>query len=268
MRGKADVSCAIFEEASNAQRIEVCERDGASPTGLSDMGVVDGCVAWKRESDGRVFALRPFVELGDVALKVGDRVGVLARELVDVANRFDGLRLRFPALSVVLHNREVYALAALRFLQVHGTPPECKYSPASRSECPAYPRIMPMGKEKPFMQVDGAYNMRVIVCGACTSEGEELTVRPEKKQWTYREKMAQANREAKATVVALAIVVVVWIVAGFGLSAFDVEAFGTPFWVFGGTIGTWVAAIVAAVVLGRRVFADFDLDEEERDANN
>lgn len=118
------------------------------------------------------------------------------------------------------------------------------------------------------MQVDGAYNMRVIVCGACTSEGEELTVRPEKKQWTYREKMAQANREAKATVVALAIVVVVWMVAGFGLSTFDAEAFGTPLWVFGGTIGTWIAAIVAAVVLGRRVFADFDLDEEERDANN
>ena len=108
------------------------------------------------------------------------------------------------------------------------------------------------------MQVDGAYNMRVIVRGTCTSEGEELTVRPEKKQWTYREKMAQANREAKATVVALAIVVVVWIVAGFG----------PPLWVFGGTIGTWIAAIVAAVVLGRRVFADFDLDEEERDANN
>ena len=88
------------------------------------------------------------------------------------------------------------------------------------------------------------------------------------KQWTYREKMAQANREAKATVVALAIVVVVWIAAGFGLSAFDVEVFGTPIWVFGGTLGTWIAAIVAAVVLGRRVFADFDLDEEERDANN
>ena len=82
------------------------------------------------------------------------------------------------------------------------------------------------------MQVGGAYNMRVIVRGACAPEGEELFVLPEKKQWTYREKMAQANREAKATVVALAIVVVVWIAAGFGLSAFDVEVFGTPIWVF------------------------------------
>ncbi len=81
--------------------------------------------------------------------------------------------------------------------------------------------------------------------------------------WTYREKMAQANREAKATVVALVAVVVVWIVAGFGLSATDIEIFSTPIWVFGGTIGTWIAAIVATIVLGHGVFADFDLDEEE-----
>ena len=80
--------------------------------------------------------------------------------------------------------------------------------------------------------------------------------------------IARKWRKPIATVVALAIVVVVWIAAGFGLSAFDVEVFGTPIWVFGGTLGTWIAAIVAAVVLGRRVFADFDLNEEERDANN
>ncbi len=125
-----------------------------------------------------------------------------------------------------------------------------------------------MSREKSFAQVVGAYNRRVNVRGACAPEGEELFVQPEKKQWTYREKMAQANREAKATVVALAVVVAVWVVAGFGLSAFDVEVFATPIWVFGGTIGTWIAAIVAAVVLGRCVFADFDLDEEEHDANN
>ena len=93
-------------------------------------------------------------------------------------------------------------------------------------------------------------------------------MQPEKKQWTYREKMAQANREAKATVVALAAVVAVWIVAGFGLSAFDIEAFNTPIWVFGGTLGTWVAAIAAAVILGRHVFADFDLGDEEEAAHD
>lgn len=118
------------------------------------------------------------------------------------------------------------------------------------------------------MQVGGRVQYARYRSRRVCAEGEELFVRPEKKQWTYREKMAQANREAKATLVALAVVVVVWIAAGFGLSAFDVEVFGTPIWVFGGTLGTWIAAIVAAVVLGRRVFADFDLDEEERDANN
>ena len=123
------------------------------------MGVIDGRVARKCESDGRVFAFRPFVELGDVGLEVGDRVGVLACELVDVADRLDGLCLRFPAFSVVLHNRKVYALAALRFLQVHSTPPECKYSLAARLEYPAYPRIMPMDKEKSFMQVGGWENI-------------------------------------------------------------------------------------------------------------
>ena len=92
-------------------------------------------------------------------------------------------------------------------------------------------------------------------------------MQPKEKKWTYREKMAQANREAKATVVALVAVVVVWIVAGFGLSACDIEVFGTPIWVFGGKLGTWAAAIVAAVVLGRRVFADFDLDDDEEAAH-
>lgn len=88
------------------------------------------------------------------------------------------------------------------------------------------------------------------------------------RHYTYREKMAQANREAKATVVALALTVIVWIALGFGLSGLDVELFHTPIWVFGGTIGVWIFSIVVVVVLRKCVFQDFDLDEEgegERD---
>lgn len=88
------------------------------------------------------------------------------------------------------------------------------------------------------------------------------------RHYTYREKMAQANREAKATVVALALAVIAWIVLGFGLSGLDVELFHTPIWVFGGTIGVWIFSIVVVVVLRKCVFQDFDLDEEgegERD---
>jgi uncharacterized membrane protein YhdT len=80
---------------------------------------------------------------------------------------------------------------------------------------------------------------------------------------TYREKMAQTNREARATVVALGGIVAVWLVGGFGLAGVDVQVLGTPLWIVVGCAGTWAAAIVAAVVLTRFVFADFSLDDEE-----
>ena len=88
-----------------------------------------------------------------------------------------------------------------------------------------------------------------------------------KGELTYRQKMLQANKEAKATVVSLVLCIVVWAVAGFGLAGLDVTVFGTPVWIIGGTVGTWVFAIAVAVFLAKRVFADFDLDEEEEGAN-
>ena len=80
---------------------------------------------------------------------------------------------------------------------------------------------------------------------------------------TYKQKHKQANREALATVIALGITIVVWIVCGFGLSAFDITVFHTPLWIIGGTIGTWVCAIVVSVVLARRFFIGFELDDRE-----
>ena len=80
---------------------------------------------------------------------------------------------------------------------------------------------------------------------------------------TYKQKHELANREAAATVVALAVTIAVWIACGFGLSGLDITVFHTPLWVVGGTIGTWACAIVVAVVLAKRVFADFALDDGE-----
>lgn len=80
---------------------------------------------------------------------------------------------------------------------------------------------------------------------------------------SYRDKLAQTNREAKATAAALAVVVAVWLVGGFGLSDFDIQLFGTPLWIIVGCMGIWVAAVIAAVVLTRFVFADFPLDDEK-----
>lgn len=80
---------------------------------------------------------------------------------------------------------------------------------------------------------------------------------------TYKQKHEQANREAVATVVALAVTIVVWIACGFGLAGLDVQVFHTPLWVVGGTIGTWICAIVVSVVLAKKVFVGFDLDDED-----
>ncbi len=79
---------------------------------------------------------------------------------------------------------------------------------------------------------------------------------------TYKQKLQQANKEAIATVVGLGVVVVVWIACGFGLAGLDVEIFHTPLWVIGGTIGTWICSIIVTIVLVKRFFVGFDLDDE------
>ena len=79
---------------------------------------------------------------------------------------------------------------------------------------------------------------------------------------TYKQKHEQANREALATVVGLVVTIVVWIVCGFGLAGLDVQVFHTPIWVVGGTVGTWVCAIIVSAVLARRFFVGFELDDE------
>ena len=81
---------------------------------------------------------------------------------------------------------------------------------------------------------------------------------------SYREKLEQADREAKATVFALLVVVLAWILLGFGLVGSQTTIFHVPLWVVGGTIGTWIVALIVCVVLARYVFVDFDLDDEEQ----
>ena len=85
------------------------------------------------------------------------------------------------------------------------------------------------------------------------------------RQLSYKEKLDQATKEAKATVVALIAVVAVWILLGFGLAGSDITLFHTPIWVIGGTVGTWLFTIAVCVFLAKKVFMDFDLGEEEVD---
>jgi uncharacterized membrane protein YhdT len=77
------------------------------------------------------------------------------------------------------------------------------------------------------------------------------------------DKFRQANREAKATVVAAAAVIVFWCLAGFGLADSEITFLHTPLWVWGGCVGTWLFAILVTVFLSERVFKNFDLDSKE-----
>ena len=77
------------------------------------------------------------------------------------------------------------------------------------------------------------------------------------------DKFRQANREAKATVVAAAAVIIFWCLAGFGLADSDITIYNTPLWVWGGWLGTWLFAILVTIILTSKVFKNFDLDNEE-----
>ena len=79
---------------------------------------------------------------------------------------------------------------------------------------------------------------------------------------TYAEKHAQANREAVATVVALAVTIACWVALGFGLASVDMRIAGLPLWVIGATVGVYAVSIVVVVVLRRFFFVDFDLEDE------
>lgn len=81
------------------------------------------------------------------------------------------------------------------------------------------------------------------------------------------EKFRQANREAKATVVAAAAVILFWCIAGFGLADVDISFYHTPLWVWGGCVGTWLFAVLVTVILSEKVFVIFDLDNKEEKNN-
>lgn len=83
---------------------------------------------------------------------------------------------------------------------------------------------------------------------------------------TYAAKMRQANKETLATVAALFVIVVTWLSWGIGMADSDIEVFSTPIWIIGGCVGTWLVTVLAAIVLGRGIFANFSLDDDEEEA--
>ena len=77
---------------------------------------------------------------------------------------------------------------------------------------------------------------------------------------TEREKYLQVRKEALATGVALAVLIVFWLVAGFGTAGLDIKIFHLPLWAVLGTAGTWAMAIILVKILTLFVFKDMDLE--------
>ena len=75
------------------------------------------------------------------------------------------------------------------------------------------------------------------------------------------EQFRQANREAKTTMLATIVVILFWILAGFGLAGSDIVIFDTPIWVIGGCIVSWLFAVVVAWWLAEYVIKDVDSED-------
>ncbi|MBS6560634.1 MAG: YhdT family protein [Clostridiales bacterium] len=82
---------------------------------------------------------------------------------------------------------------------------------------------------------------------------------------TTREKFQQINKEAKATLLVLLLVVLFWTISGIGVSRLNITIFHTPLWAITGCIGTWIFSVVAVWILVKKVFKNFDLEEEEEE---
>lgn len=80
---------------------------------------------------------------------------------------------------------------------------------------------------------------------------------------TEEKKYRQICREAIATGLVLAAIIVFWLFAGFGLADSGVTVLGMPLWALTSSIGTWFFAICMVKLLTTFIFKDMSLDSDE-----
>ena len=81
---------------------------------------------------------------------------------------------------------------------------------------------------------------------------------------TEKKKYRQVQREAVATGIVLLLLILFWLVAGFGLSGSEIKIFHLPLWAVMGSVGVWFMAIFLVRVLTKTVFRDMPLSGEEK----
>ena len=85
------------------------------------------------------------------------------------------------------------------------------------------------------------------------------------KKYTETEKFSLVRREAIYTGLALAGLIIFWLIAGFGTASSEIKIFHLPLWAVLGSIGVWVVAIVISAILSKVLFKDVDLGGDEHD---
>lgn len=85
------------------------------------------------------------------------------------------------------------------------------------------------------------------------------------KKYTEAEKFSLVRREAIYTGLALAGLIIFWLIAGFGTASSEIKIFHLPLWAVLGSIGVWVVAIVISAILSKVLFKDVDLGGDEHD---
>lgn len=80
---------------------------------------------------------------------------------------------------------------------------------------------------------------------------------------SLKEKYRQIKEEAAVCVIGLIVLIIFWIVAGFGVSRLDITVYHTPLWAITGCIGTWLFSVVMVVWMIKKVFKDFSLEDED-----
>ena len=80
-------------------------------------------------------------------------------------------------------------------------------------------------------------------------------------------KYGQIKKEAAWTGAVLGLLILFWLVAGFGVSRVDIVVFHIPLWAITATVGVWFAAIVAVKLLLVFVFRDMPLEATEEKDN-
>ncbi|MBR6713306.1 MAG: YhdT family protein [Selenomonadaceae bacterium] len=85
------------------------------------------------------------------------------------------------------------------------------------------------------------------------------------KKYTEAEKFSLVRREAIYTGLALAGLIIFWLIAGFGTASSEIKIFHLPLWAVLGSIGVWVVAIAISAILSKVLFKDVDLGGDEHD---